>query len=311
MLPGFRFLFGALVLSLSVLVFGLGAAALLRTAHEEFASAPAWRPAPETRFAQTHDTSQAAQPVLALLRVDDAPKDTVKDTIRDTLKDTDKEAATVEPPVLNDAPVNAVADPATVSSPRPDPDKTAALQPSDMPPSAATAPEAAMTPSPSPENPPQPEAIAAPDEATAANDQTRLATAAQPSTDAPAPVTTGAAPIAEATRPPAAEAAPAVPQPTSDPAAASFSTRIATLGGPPVSIRPAKAVSSPKAAAARLDKDKEDKDELRKRQARRAAHRRRLAALRLQQQQLTAQQALNPFGQASVGQAPAGQNQAR
>ena len=52
MLPGFRFLFAAIVLSMSILVFGLGAAALLRAAHEEFASTPTWRAAPETVFAQ-------------------------------------------------------------------------------------------------------------------------------------------------------------------------------------------------------------------------------------------------------------------
>jgi len=40
MLPGFRFLFAAIVMCMSVLVFGLGAAALLRTAHEDFASNP-------------------------------------------------------------------------------------------------------------------------------------------------------------------------------------------------------------------------------------------------------------------------------
>ena len=40
MLPGFRFLFAAIVLSMSILVFGLGAAALLRAAHEEFAANP-------------------------------------------------------------------------------------------------------------------------------------------------------------------------------------------------------------------------------------------------------------------------------
>ena len=40
MLPGFRFLFTAIVLSMSVLIFGLGAAALLRAAHEEFANLP-------------------------------------------------------------------------------------------------------------------------------------------------------------------------------------------------------------------------------------------------------------------------------
>ena len=43
MLPGFRFLFAAIVLSVSVLIFGLGAAALLRATHEEFASIPARR----------------------------------------------------------------------------------------------------------------------------------------------------------------------------------------------------------------------------------------------------------------------------
>ena len=41
MLPGFRFLFAAILLSMSILVFGLGAVALLRAAHEEVASTPA------------------------------------------------------------------------------------------------------------------------------------------------------------------------------------------------------------------------------------------------------------------------------
>ena len=67
MLPGFRFLFAAIVLSMSILVFGLGAAALLRAAHEEFASIPA-RPTPrEPVFAQPNE---APQPTLALLRVE-------------------------------------------------------------------------------------------------------------------------------------------------------------------------------------------------------------------------------------------------
>ena len=47
MLPGFRFLFTAIMLSMSLLMFGLGAAALLRAAHGEFASNPSWRAAPE------------------------------------------------------------------------------------------------------------------------------------------------------------------------------------------------------------------------------------------------------------------------
>jgi hypothetical protein len=67
MLPGFRFLFAAIALTMSILIFGLGAAALLRAAHEEFASVPSWRTAPETMFAQP---SEASPPVLAMLRVE-------------------------------------------------------------------------------------------------------------------------------------------------------------------------------------------------------------------------------------------------
>src|SRR5665213_2763646 len=64
MLPGFRFLFAAIVLSMSVLVFGLGAATLFRAAHQEFASTPSWRAAPETMFAQQPEVGQT----LAMLR---------------------------------------------------------------------------------------------------------------------------------------------------------------------------------------------------------------------------------------------------
>ena len=54
MLPGFRFLFATVVLAVSVLVFGLGAAALLRAAHEEFASLPSWRLAQPPPLAPQH-----------------------------------------------------------------------------------------------------------------------------------------------------------------------------------------------------------------------------------------------------------------
>jgi hypothetical protein len=278
MLPGFRFLLGAIVLSMSVLVFGFGAAALLRTAHEEFASAPAWRPAPETRFAQSQDNTQATQPVLALLRIDDAPKEAAKEAPHDTLKDADKDAAKVEPQALDDVAMKAAAEPAAAPSPQPDLDKTAALQPMDAP--AAATRETA---------PPQAEATASP----AAPDEAKLATAVQPSADAPAPTTTGAAPASDAVPPPAAEAA--APEPESVPAPTSFSTKIATLGGPPVTI------VSPRPASPKPDR--EDRDAVRKRQAHRAAQRRRLAALRLQQQ--AAQQALTPFGQTPVNPNPA------
>src|ERR1700690_1373827 len=67
MLPGFRFLFAAIMLSMSLLVFGLGAAALLRAAHESFASNSSWRAAPEITFAQRSDSTL---PMLATLSVD-------------------------------------------------------------------------------------------------------------------------------------------------------------------------------------------------------------------------------------------------
>jgi hypothetical protein len=70
MLPGFRFLFATVILAAGVLVFGLGAAALLRAAHEEFAtvaatSLPAPRLAPSPPAAQ-----DALRPTLALLRIE-------------------------------------------------------------------------------------------------------------------------------------------------------------------------------------------------------------------------------------------------
>jgi hypothetical protein len=68
MLPGFRFLLAAILLSASVLVFGLGAASLLRASHEQYVSNPSWRNGPQEQvFAQA---SEPAQPVLAALRVE-------------------------------------------------------------------------------------------------------------------------------------------------------------------------------------------------------------------------------------------------
>ena len=69
MLPGFRILFAAVVLSFSVLIFGLGAAALLRSAHEEFVGIPSWRAAQQPLM----PAMDAGRPSLALLRVEPAP----------------------------------------------------------------------------------------------------------------------------------------------------------------------------------------------------------------------------------------------
>jgi hypothetical protein len=71
MLPGFRFLFAAILLSASILVFGLGAAALLRATHEQYVSNSSWRNGPQEKvFAQAADP---AQPVLAALRAEPEP----------------------------------------------------------------------------------------------------------------------------------------------------------------------------------------------------------------------------------------------
>ncbi|WP_210418996.1 hypothetical protein [Bradyrhizobium sp. NAS80.1] len=68
MLPGFRFLLVAILLSTSILVLGLGAAALLRATHQQYVSNPSWRNGPQEQvFAQA---PEPAQPVLAALRAE-------------------------------------------------------------------------------------------------------------------------------------------------------------------------------------------------------------------------------------------------
>lgn len=82
MLPGFRFLFAAILLSTSILVFGLGAAALLRATHEQYVTNPSWRNGPQEQvFAQA---SEPAQPVLAALRAEPeaaAPAPSLRDQV--------------------------------------------------------------------------------------------------------------------------------------------------------------------------------------------------------------------------------------
>src|SRR5260221_8027427 len=129
MLPGFRFLFAAIVLSLSILVFGLGAAALLRAAHEQFASMPSRRATPEPMFAQQ---SEAPAPTLALLRAD--------------------------PPVAEKAPDNVPAavapnEQAADAAPPAEPEKLAALKVEDAPPLEAAKPETSKPEASKPEVP--------------------------------------------------------------------------------------------------------------------------------------------------------------
>ena len=176
MLPGFRFLFAAIVLSMSVLVFGLGAAALLRAAHEQFSSIPSRRGPPETIFAQRID---AAGPTLAMLRVEPP-------ALEPKIPENVPEAApSVEPTATGSAPA--------------EPDRIAALKVEDSSPPEATKPEM-------PAAEIQPQSEAAPvqvDAPTAANSETRVAAIGET-----APPPSEAAPVAAepANPPPSADA---------------------------------------------------------------------------------------------------------
>jgi hypothetical protein len=157
MLPSFRFLFAAIMFSMSILVFGLGAAELLRTAHEEFASNPFWHAAPETTFAQQ---SEATRPVLAMLRVDPVPAE------QKAPDDVPSVAAPVEPAAIASAPA--------------EPEDIAALGPEHSP-----QPESAQPEIPVPESP-APSEIA-PAQAEVTSGETKLATteeASPPANDA-------------------------------------------------------------------------------------------------------------------------------
>ena len=195
MLPGFRFLFAAIVLSTSMLIFGLGAAALLRAAHQEFASIPSRRAPPETLFAQRDD----AGPTLALVRIEPSAAD--------------QKAATAT--ALSDS----VPDQAAIVSAPPEPEQSA--KESDK---IATLIDAAMP---------------AKDSLLSSTSEIPIQVETSPESDAPSPVAeTKLAPVAEVI--PAAspdrvaltaqEAAPV------EDSTRIAETRIATLGGPPVTI---------------------------------------------------------------------------
>lgn len=207
MLPGIRFLFVAVVFAVSLVIFGLGAAALLRGAHEEFASLPTRYVAPPTVFAQQ---PAETQPTLSMLRVETpAPETNVAPT------------ASVAPAV-EEAPV--IATPAETEKTAM-PETVAALTPSLAPSPETPAPIEAAKPETAKVEAPEPVLTAA------------IAPAALVETRAiPAPEVTIAAPVQ-----PQQIETPAAPQPTAtltDDDTKLSSTRIATLGGPPVDTEP-------------------------------------------------------------------------
>ena len=201
MLPGFRFLFTAIVLSMSILIFGLGAAALLRAAHEEFANLPSRRATPEPMFARLNDDPP---PTLALLRVDPPVAE----------KPAENVPAAAVPEAAPDIPAPAGQTPDARPA---EPEKLAALKPAEPMQVEAAKPEDPAKEA-SAETPAAP-APAAETEAPVANAEVKLAAIA-------------ATPEPAAATPPAPEPAADIPSFEGNVAA----TRIATLGGPAVIV---------------------------------------------------------------------------
>lgn len=258
MLPGLRFLFTATVLSMSILIFGLGAAALLRAAHEEIASAPSRRPGPEPKFARQGET---AAPVLALLRVEPA-------LAEQKTTDNAPVAMALEPP----PPIAAV--PAEF-------DNIAALKPEDSSlPETANLPDAAKADVAASDLPAPREAAPAQADTPAAAGPARMAAIAE------------VVPPASEAAPTASEQANASASADTDPVSTrnSASTKIATLGGPPVTIA---AQPATKAAGATSDANAAKK----RLQAKRAKERRRLAQ---RARQAATQQPADPFSQPTI-----------
>jgi hypothetical protein len=154
MLPGFRFLFAAVVLSVSTVIFGLGAAALLRAAHEQFASLPVWKAPPETVFAQRTEPT----PTLAMLNVEAIPANPPVSVLSETSTTTEQQAQQ-NAPVATDKD-EALSTPAIVapaaSAPVVEPPAQARIEPN-----SAAATEAANVVTPSPKAPDQTTSTAA------------------------------------------------------------------------------------------------------------------------------------------------------
>lgn len=193
MLPGFRFLFAAILVSISMLVFALGAAALLRTTHEQFANNPSWRTGPqEQMFAQA---SEPAEPVLAAFRAEPVATEP-EPSLRD-------EIPTIALPVSNMEQAVALAPQAAAEAGAPE---TEARQ--SEPPTSALTPEdlaiAAATDSPAPAGPSAVAATTAPPATQAASEPPQSNTPSTPTfTGDATALAVPSDPTTSATEPPA------------------------------------------------------------------------------------------------------------
>jgi hypothetical protein len=297
MLPGIRFLLAAILLSISIVVFGLGAAALLRAAHEDFASNPSWRVTPETRFAQNE------MPSLALLRVETPAPAARPADVPDS----------VAPETSATAPTPAVVPSEQVAAVSPVPEK--AVAPVAAPPAPGT--DAMKTEAPSPPRAPSSE----PSPAAAASE------AAPPSDQANKPDTTQDVKVAAsdaATQPPANDPAPVLSESiNSEPlkpevAKPEIATtdaakpELAIAPPPPETATPRK-IAKLDAPAVKVEEPSPTKAEARKaaeraaekekaRAEKKAQARRRLAAQRARAaRQAATLRAADPFGQTTSG----------
>jgi hypothetical protein len=239
MLPGLRFLFVAVVLSLSMLIFGLGAVSLLRTAHQEFANLPTRRAQPDTVFAQQ---VEANRPMLAILRVDTPAKPVDPPVAERNSADrpTDPDAPNAAPPPGQPSPVK-TAEPDRVAA-EPDgvpaeSDKQAALTTASPAPEKSESADQPASADKSAETP-------APDEAAARTEMPAPPAASQaPEARKPEiqpaaiPEPTSAVTVGTTTAASQPASAPTAAAPTSDSANAA-SSKIATLGGPAVITEP-------------------------------------------------------------------------
>jgi hypothetical protein len=281
MLPGFRFLLAAILLCISILVFGLGAAALLRTAHEEFAQNPSWRASPEPRFAQAEPP---AKTVLAMLRVE--PTATEIKT---------------QPKTATDAPINTLP-----AEPRVTPSEAPAITSSVADEDRAAAPHAQESSTPveiakaeaSSEQTPASEQTSTPaSEQTSIPAEETVPASTASVTDKPAAADTKIAAIEQAS--PAASEQPAATEPVTAPAAPEPDpavTKVATLGDRPIAIEPDAQIEKETAA-------EQEREEAKKRTRAEHARERRLAARRMhlaRQRPARPQQTLDLFGQQTV-----------
>lgn len=261
MLPGFRFLLAATFFSMSILVFGLGAAALLRAAHEQFATNPSWHAAPEATFAQQ---VEPARPVLAMLRVG-TPASEQKAT--GNIPESNVSEIPAPPEQAATAP-SAAAESDTPVPESPAPGQAAAA-PADVPASAAMGIATAASGG---------------EAQIASMDRAALELVAPPSNEAATGVEAAASSPA---------GAPVSPEASVD------ATNTAMLESPSVTVEarpPANAVSAKPDPSVVKKQLRARRAAHRRRMAARAARLARLAALQ-QLQQLQQQQALNPFAQ--------------